>query len=1277
MSQTPAPRPDTPPPRRRRWLAAAVGALLLAAGLGLLLYWLLATVGGRDALLAQVAARLPPGARLTWRTAEGPLAGPLVLRGVRLTLPRPRDARCRPTPQAPCATGTLVFTADRLRVQPALRPLLARTLRLQALEVRGAHLVLPRDDTPFELPRWPQVLPQIALPLTLEVAALRIDDLRVQREDAPLLHVRHAGGGLQAGDGWLRVPQLQAETDRGQFRLQGEYRPRDRYRSDLVATAVLPAPAGHSLPRLGLVVRGDLARMDVALAGRLPGPTRATLTLRGDPAAPRWQLRADSAALDPGLLAGGAAGTPWTLALAADGRGGAARVQGRLAQGVQTLVLQPSQLRLADQRLQLQPLVVDVLGGRVTARGEADLGADPAAARVRLALNARGLRWASADGATVLVGDADLGVAGRLDRWGVHGQARLQRGREQAVVDLDGHGDRDGMQIAALQARMPQGRLQAQGTLAWAPQLAWQAQAQLDGFDPGYFAPDWPGALRGALRSRGQVRADGRLQAELDAGPVSGQLRRRPLSAQARLAIDGDDYRGDLALTLGGSRVQARGTFAQALALDATFTPLRLDDLLPGGQGVLEGRLRLRGTPSAPELAADLSGRALAWRDLRAERLRLQGELPWARGDGRLRLDLQGLQAGLPVTALQADLRGAVERLQAQVAAEADQGRVRLQGHAARGPRGWSGQLASLALAPATGPDWHLRAPAAWQWDGARGTLAPACLAAQGGGTLCVSADWPRQGLALQGEALPLALLAAYLPERRPGEPWALSGSADLSAGLRPAAAGWRGEARVVSAAGGLRTRPRARRDVLGYHDFTLEASFDPHRLQAIAYAGLDGNGALTAQLATGWDAQAPLDGLLRVRTEALTFLELFSPDIVAPSGSLDLSLQLGGTRAQPRLAGQGRLQRFAAEVPALGISLTDGDVQLDAQPDGSARIDGRVRSGGGTLAVTGSLGWRGDDTPLQLQVSGRDVLLADTRQLRAVASPDLQVRYRTGLPLTVSGRVQVPSAEIHLERLQMAVTPSPDVVVLDPEDPQQAPSAPLRLDLDLALELGRDVRLDGYGLKGSLAGTLRVRQVAGGGPRGTGVLDVDGRYRAYGQDLQITRGRLLWANSDIADPRLDIQAERSVGDVTAGIKVEGLASAPQATVYSDPSMTQSEALAYLTLGRPLPSLSSSELQQVDMARSALNAGVGLLTAQLGTRLGLDDAGIMQSRALGGEVLGVGKYLSPRLYVSYGVAMVGNGQVLLLKYLLRKGFDIQIESSTFENRASLNWRKEK
>jgi translocation and assembly module TamB len=79
----------------------------------------------------------------------------------------------------------------------------------------------------------------------------------------------------------------------------------------------------------------------------------------------------------------------------------------------------------------------------------------------------------------------------------------------------------------------------------------------------------------------------------------------------------------------------------------------------------------------------------------------------------------------------------------------------------------------------------------------------------------------------------------------------------------------------------------------------------------------------------------------------------------------------------------------------------------------------------------------------------------------------------------------------------------------------------------------------------------------------------------------------------------------------------------------------------------------------------------------LAASIGLDDAGVLQSRTLGGSVFGVGKYLSPRLYVGYGVSLLGTGQVLTLKYLLRRGFDVEIESSTVENRASLNWRIER
>ena len=92
--------------KRLRWLAIrgslTAGALTIA--LALLAYWLLMTVGGRDVLLAQVQQRLPAGATLEWREAEGPASGPLTLRGVRFEY-----------------EGT-VFEAERVMLDTALRP---------------------------------------------------------------------------------------------------------------------------------------------------------------------------------------------------------------------------------------------------------------------------------------------------------------------------------------------------------------------------------------------------------------------------------------------------------------------------------------------------------------------------------------------------------------------------------------------------------------------------------------------------------------------------------------------------------------------------------------------------------------------------------------------------------------------------------------------------------------------------------------------------------------------------------------------------------------------------------------------------------------------------------------------------------------------------------------------------------------------------------------------------------------------------------------------------
>src|SRR5690606_25674892 len=162
---------------------------------------------------------------------------------------------------------------------------------------RGARLDLPRSDTPFELPQWPETLPEIAPPLALQADTIEVDDFAVTRDGAALVDIRRARGGIDATDGRLHAEQLVGASDRG-------------------------------------------------------------------------RVRAKADALDPGLLAGsGESSPPLALDLRASGVSGDMQLEGRYERDGFVATVQPSQVTLDDQVLTLDPLVVDVLDGRITARG--------------------------------------------------------------------------------------------------------------------------------------------------------------------------------------------------------------------------------------------------------------------------------------------------------------------------------------------------------------------------------------------------------------------------------------------------------------------------------------------------------------------------------------------------------------------------------------------------------------------------------------------------------------------------------------------------------------------------------------------------------------------------------------------------------------------------------------------------------------------------------------------------------------------------------------------
>ena len=681
----------------------------------------------------------------------------------------------------------------------------------------------------------------------------------------------------------------------------------------------------------------------------------------------------------------------------------------------------------------------------------------------------------------------------------------------------------------------------------------------------------------------------------------------------------------------------------------------------------------ITGPSSAPNYRANLSGSQLRWGKDSIGKLDAQGELPGSGKNGQMRVSASEINvSGQALEQFDAQLSGSVSNVRTQASAAFEYGKIKFDISAAGAKKNWKGVLQSLQFSPRLGEAWTLQAPANYQFANGSIRLDKTCLRTGSSAQLCANANGNAGHI--EGRELPLSLLDPWLSESMPDQTYRPYGSINLAGDFNRTKAGvWNGDIGLRSSAGGLRLNTNIDRDVVSYSDLKFDVKLQGEQIDAKLSALLPEQGSVSGELKTGFNEFSPLNGKLSLNVHQLTWLELTSPDIADPKGRLVGQLLLTGNRKIPNISGEAHLYQFSTELPALGIKITGGDITLRGEPSGEARVKGVMSSGKGQLQLDGSLNLADKTSPLQLTLKGENITVSDTPELQAEMSPDLNLIYQDGL-LKMTGIVIVPTAKIDLERLDQSVSVSSDVVVLDPRDAPE--TGGFLIDTNVSLQLGSDVQLKGFGLDGFISGTLQVRDQPGRAALATGTIEARGRYTAYGQALTIKRSRLTYAKSSINNPALDIVAERDFEDVTVGIRVQGNARSPQTTITSSPAMEASEALAWLVLGRPLNTASGSDNQRLDAAALALSAGGNILAQQLGVKLGFDEAGITESRALGGAVFSVGKKISPRLFVSYGISLLGTGQVMTLKYLIKRGFDVSIESGK-ETAASLNWRKEK
>jgi translocation and assembly module TamB len=462
----------------------------------------------------------------------------------------------------------------------------------------------------------------------------------------------------------------------------------------------------------------------------------------------------------------------------------------------------------------------------------------------------------------------------------------------------------------------------------------------------------------------------------------------------------------------------------------------------------------------------------------------------------------------------------------------------------------------------------------------------------------------------------------------------------------------------------------------LEYRDFGVDVELANESAQARLRAVLPRQGDLSGSITlTTSGKETALAGHASLQLRDLAPMGLWIPQLASLRGSGELGAEFAGTLAAPRVAFTVHGDGLDAEVPLLGLHLKDGNVDASLAPAGTFDARGSIGSGEGALRLGGARDAQGG---LQLKFAGENFLAANVPGARVAIAPDLTLSGKLD-DLLLSGSVKIESAEVHLEKLNFGKSSkaSGDVVVVDRQQEQAASSLGLRTDVRVIL--GNQVKLDGFGLDASVAGELRVLEGRDQPSRATGEIRVDGTYEAFGRKLSIERGRLQFAGTALDDPQLDILATRKLQDVTAKLRVSGTAQHPKLDVFTDPAMSQTDAMAYLLTGKPASDLHGEDGATVQNAAQSVGSVLGnRLAKKLGGKMGLvDQVGVEQNADLGGSAFTVGKYLSPKLFVSYGVGLFEPGTAVTVRYEFSDRWSLEANDSPEDQHAGVRYRIEK
>jgi translocation and assembly module TamB len=789
----------------------------------------------------------------------------------------------------------------------------------------------------------------------------------------------------------------------------------------------------------------------------------------------------------------------------------------------------------------------------------------------------------------------------------------------------------------------------------------WSVRGDIDseGF---YLAPlvgNEPGRIHGSL----SLLASGEAQAwrlQVSDVNLAGTVNGMPASVTGFAGVDSTQrvLPGVLRARVNGADLDldASGKDGEEARLS-----LRLDDLgrwVPNARGAVE--LDLRGDLARRQLV--FSG---AMAGLQLDKL----EIPELALSGSYQEDGQRLAASLEVPRLEylgyalsnlnLGLEGTSGAHQLRLATDGDlSGAITVAG--AMGQNSWTGTLQPARLDTGSGP-WELRQDVQLAWAGEEGAVSLGAHCWQHSEfSLCLEDS----KLGVQGQAV--ATLNGNVKAFNGLLPNGLRARGKLSSRL---ALSWQpGEFPGVDGTASARNVRITRRYGMGQRvtsdwqtvDLTLKSQETGLALTGEVVRG--GRKVLRLDALLPKDSGGDLEGTLAMQELQLVTFSPWVTELSRLEGSLTGTLRLGGTVADP--VATGSLHLVDGYLTAVGNPTELTELALDLNLDGDrGKLAGTGKLGGGEIRLEGEIVAK-PLLRLEMTVSGErhQVLMPPASEM--IVSEDLKLVLTDGL-LDVTGEVRVHEGVLRHEELPAgSVALSGDVVLVDIHGNVIQEERPFEVRADIWLRIRERFQVKGDSVQATLGGDLHLVQVPGKPPQVFGSLNlVGGELRAFNQQLQIRRGTIAFSGPP-DNPELNISAEREIRSdgVTVGARLQGDLEEPMLEVYSNPAMSQSEAMSYLVRGRGLDSGAGADGTALALSMGADVVNRSGIVTELNRLPLLSNVAFGASGEQDDTAATVSGYIGNRIYLSYGIGLYEPINVLTARLYLQSRLWLEVVS---------------